>query len=331
MKSFVHRTAIVAGLVLVVVVAMLQPASAAVRSISFIPSTAGGPPATLVEYTPPIESTGFCLPSPEVTVTMSVSETGLYRFSDARSSANIPAEYSPGTTVRPGVPPVGAISGIYGACSDFVLGGTHVPLRAGETYTVRLYASSLIDANAAFLISGPGEVTVNGIGPGPSAAEALAACRPGAAVPAGYTLLQGTAKSETLTGTSGKDLIRGLGGNDILRGLGGDDILCGGDGNDTLDGGDGRDVLLGENGRDSLSGGIGDDHLDGGAENDTLNGDAGNDVLLGGAGRDALYGGAGDDELRGGTDDDVHDGGAGFDTALDTQGKDVFRDVESRG
>jgi hypothetical protein len=103
-------------------------------------------------------------------------------------------------------------------------------------------------------------------------AEPLAACRPGAAVPRGYTLVRGTGRADNLVGTSKNEIFRGGGGNDRIRGGAGNDILCGNAG---------RDVLDGRLGNDRLSGGPGDDRLVGGA---------GADRLLGGPGRDVLDG-----------------------------------------
>src|SRR5215203_5044662 len=77
-------------------------------------------------------------------------------------------------------------------------------------------------------------------------------CDPGAALPAGYNLIVGTAGNDVLVGTPGNDLIRGLGGDDYLFGNEGNDILCGGDGNDILYGGPGRDRMWGGAGNDSL-------------------------------------------------------------------------------
>lgn len=62
------------------------------------------------------------------------------------------------------------------------------------------------------------------------------ACKPGARVPAGYTVNTGTAGDDTLRGTGGRDLIRGLGGDDTLKGLGGTDAVIGGPGVDKLRG-----------------------------------------------------------------------------------------------
>lgn len=85
------------------------------------------------------------------------------------------------------------------------------------------------------------------------------ACEPGAAIPPGYKLTEGTSGNDTLFGGSGKDLIRGLAGNDRISDLSGDDVLCGNEGNDTLSGNGGNDTLVGGPNTDTLNGGSGTD------------------------------------------------------------------------
>jgi Ca2+-binding RTX toxin-like protein len=143
-------------------------------------------------------------------------------------------------------------------------------------------------------------------------------------LPHAATVLEGTAKSDTLNGGPGDDVLIGHGGNDRLHGGGGNDTLDGGDGNDTLHGGDGNDVLIGGAGNDTLHGEAGDDLLDGGAGNDTLRGGDGHDVLHGGDGNDSLFGDAGNDLLHGGAGDDRVRGGAGNDALYGEDGNDTL-------
>ena len=148
------------------------------------------------------------------------------------------------------------------------------------------------------LIVGAGEDTAWDWGR-PGSGNTDPACKPGAPVPAGYKVKNGTDGNDGLKGTAGKDLIRGQGGNDTIKGLGGNDILCGGDGNDKLDGGAGNDRVAGNGGNDLVRGGRGNDTLYGDLGDDDLRGDAGNDKLTGGEGADTLTGGAGVDKLSG--------------------------------
>lgn len=150
-----------------------------------------------------------------------------------------------------------------------------------------------------------------------------------AAVAPVYTVLTGTAKSDTLTGTAGDDALNGLAGNDVLKGNAGHDTLDGGTGNDTLLGGAGHDTYVVDSTSDKVqetttttstvdAGGIdtvrssvtwtlgnfvenltltGATALNGtgNALNNTLTGNSAANVLNGGAGADLLTGLAGND------------------------------------
>lgn len=113
--------------------------------------------------------------------------------------------------------------------------------------------------------------------------DPLAACRPGAGVPRGYTLVLGTSGADRLVGSSLDEIFRGGAGADRIRGAGGHDILCG------------------DAGRDILFGGAGDDRMSGGHGADWLRGGAGDDRLLGGRGQDQIAGGPGRDHVVSGS------------------------------
>ena len=273
-------------------------------------------PTRPVANQPCVQTSGNGGPFRYETTTLSVAVSGAYRFVDqfADFDAHLEAYLTPvPSTLTP-------------TCAFSVDDDDTWNLVAGQTYYVALTNfSGLAQGTGSFRVTGPGAISVGEL----TAGQALAACAPGAVVPEGYTLREGTAKSETLTGTDGKDLIRGLGGNDTIRGLAGDDILCGGEGLDTIDGGAGNDFVFGLAGQDTLSGGVGADHLDGGLGYDNLTGGDGADTLVGGEGQDTLYGQGGDDELFGNAGNDVLDGGAGNDVGTDTDPRSVFRNVET--
>lgn len=173
------------------------------------------------------------------------------------------------------------------------------------------------------------KVTPTPGGPLPST-TLIAACKPGAPVPAGYTLLTGTSGDDILVGTMGRDLIRGLAGDDTIAGLGGDDVLCGGTGEDLITGGNGNDLLRGEGGDDSIYGGAGNDRIDGGTDGDLLVGGLGNDLIAGASGPDDLYGGAGDDDLYGdGGNDNIY-GEDGYDRLFGGPGRDYLQPAGKR-
>ena len=331
MKSIVRRASIGAGLVAAVVLSTLQPAAAA-TTVTPVPF---GPNAVRFDYTldaevpvtstfPNLTSTStpngcsgtFTYPVRYTTTTFTVGTTGTYYLADASAPAGIPQQYQSAVTQNAnawGAIYSGPVSGnLDGSClvssDDF---RRPVSLTAGNVYTIALLdvfnAGQVTNQTFSMFLDGPGSIQSGKV----TLDQARAACLPGASVPFGYALREGSAKSETLVGTSGKDLIRGFGGQDTIRGLGGDDILCGGDGQDSIQGGDGADFVIGE------------------AGNDTLQGDAGDDVLDGGAGSDTLYGNAGADTLFGGADLDVLDGGADVDEGTDGK-RDVFRNIETR-
>jgi Ca2+-binding RTX toxin-like protein len=120
------------------------------------------------------------------------------------------------------------------------------------TYTIDVSLDGLSATDYDFTAM-PGTLTIN------PPADAFASCEPGAPVPTGYQLLQGTAGNNLLLGTSGHDLIRAGAGNDLIAGAGGNDIICAGAGNDISDGGNGDDLIDGGTGIDFLSGGAGTD------------------------------------------------------------------------
>jgi len=106
----------------------------------------------------------------------------------------------------------------------------------------------------------------------------------------------------TITGTEGDDVIEGTDGEDVICGLGGNDIINAGDGNDIVYGGPGDDVIDAGDGDDIVGAGAGNDIVNGGSGDDYLKGATGEDLLIGGDGDDHLVGNSGDDALIVGED-----------------------------
>ena len=130
------------------------------------------------------------------------------------------------------------------------------------------------------------------------------------------SIVQGTARADTLNGGSGADLILGYDGGDTLNGKAGNDVIEGSRGFNLMSGGDGNDVLLAGSDENLMLGGNGADQLVGSDGADALLGGAGDDTLFGGKGLDIVVGGDGNDLMDTGEGVGAHFGGAGSDTFL---------------
>ena len=242
---------------------------------------------------------------------------------------------------------VATVGGGADQVADFVVGTDRLDVSAFGAY------QSIVQQGADTLVTVSAGVTFLLLGV--TASTVTAGSFIGIA-PTGYTVINGTAATETLNGTVGADHIFGFGGVDTVRagdgndwieggddddrlyGDGGNDLIQGGDGadqafgrlgDDDIDGGVGADKLYGDEGADDIVGGLGADYLYGGADNDVLSGgddidrlygDDGADVIDGDAGNDIVQGGAGDDRITGGAGNDTITGGAGADVHVATLG-----------
>ena len=309
MSKVLRRAALPVVAAIAAILLTATPSAAAISDVT-VTFTADDPRWGSIGHSAPCPISGSAAPYREVT--LNVSASGTYAISAVRDAGQ-----SQGLL---------AIRRADGSCplafpvfNQAVLGqGTHRAIVAGVTNL----------STVTFRFDGPGTVSL--VPELPADLSELCTWDP-KDIPAPYTAVVGTSKVDRLTGTSAPEVFFAGAGNDRVDGGGGDDVVCGEAGQDTLFGGTGDDLLVGGEGQDVLNGGTGEDVLLGGAGNDVLNGDEDADLLVGGDDRDELRGGAGDDELRGGAGNDVHDGGAGTDLAVDTVGRDVFRNVESRG
>lgn len=207
-----------------------------------------------------------------------------------------------------------------------------VELKAGETYTFKLEATSgsaldgylgLFKPNGnlvAAISEGHPDDPRGWIGPGDGSGDVELTYTPtksGTYYLAATTAITSTnlaghsdgayrvSMLQAGKGTNGDDILIGTDEKDVLDGLAGNDLIKGKAGRDQLEGGSGRDKVYGGSGKDVLSG-------DGG--NDRLFGDGDDDILWGGSGNDSVFGGSGQDTLFYTKGDDLLDGGKGLDS-----------------
>jgi Ca2+-binding RTX toxin-like protein len=163
---------------------------------------------------------------------------------------------------------------------------------------------------------GPGDDTLNGLGPTTTPGDTVDYSNAPAAVTvdlaagtatggagndtlSGFESVNGSAFGDALTGSAAPNEIQGNAGDDAIDGGAGGDDLFGGAGNDTVSGGDGADELFGDQGDFDVSATPdGNDTLNGGAGSDDIWGEGGNDTVDGGDGSDFIVGGSGNDTLN---------------------------------
>ncbi len=148
--------------------------------------------------------------------------------------------------------------------------------------------------------------------PTPPAPIANACATPGVA-PAGYTLVNGSSRSDNVTLASGTMYV-GRGGNDHVAAGDGNYIVCLGSGNDHVSLGDGNSVVDAGGGNNQVEVGDGTTHVKAGSGNDQITTGSGNDTVNAGGGNNQVTTNDGNDSITTGSGNDTANAGSGQDT-----------------
>ena len=160
-----------------------------------------------------------------------------------------------------GIHPAETAHQLWGAYSEFVMGGGRTALLDGGA-TDKGWGAK---ANAIFALGGDDTIKAGG----------------------GSDAVIGGTGNDVIQGNRGSDVLLGGSGDDTVKGNRDDDIISGGDGNDELRGGAGDDVIADGRGTDLVFGGRGDDTFifteaalaGGGPSAGTFRGGSGSDTL----------------------------------------------------
>lgn len=281
-------------------------------TLSFTSETAGsfGPALDNISIT---ETLPTSTPTTTLTVTKVVvnDSGGTATTSDftlfidnATTTSGVATTTSVGAHTVRETPHAGYIGTIGGDCDA----NGNVTLAAGESKTC------IITNNDTATTTPPGPAPVN-------------ACSTPGVAPAGYTLRNGTSRSDRVV-LAPNTMFVGKGGNDHVTAPDGDYIVCTGPGNDLIQLGDGNSVVNAGGGNNQVRTGSGSQTITTGSGNDDIRAGDGDDTINAGGGNNHLRGEGGADSLNSGGGNDSLNGGAGTDTCAPGGGNNSLTSCE---